>query len=61
MSPVKSNRLKHTWRIPLILGLLIGAGLLAALLGTGPWYPISWLFLLIPLTIIIWKMIRQPH
>ncbi len=49
---------KKIWRIPLLLSVLILFGLLAALLGTGIWYWLSWLAMIIPLIVIcrkIWK------
>jgi hypothetical protein len=49
---------KKIWQIPLLLSVLILFGLLAALLGTGVWYWLSWLAMIIPLIVIcrkIWK------
>ena len=42
----------------MLLSVLILFGLLAALLGTGIWYWLSWLAMIIPLIVIcrkIWK------
>jgi hypothetical protein len=47
------------WRMPLLLTLLIGFGLLAALLGTGPWRVLSWLALAIPLFVLYRKIFRS--
>lgn len=39
----------HIWKIPVLLGVLTLFGLLAALLGTGPWHVASWFTLSVPL------------
>lgn len=44
--------------MPVLLSAFILFGLLAALMGTGVWYWLSWVAMLIPLFIIcvkIWK------
>lgn len=46
---------KKVWGIPLILAAITLFGLLAALLGTGVWYILSWIALIIPIVIIVWK------
>ncbi len=49
---------KKIWRIPVLLSALILFGLLAALLGTGFWYWLSWAAMLVPLFVIclkVWK------
>ncbi len=46
---------KKVWGAPLILAFISIFGLLAALLGTGVWYVLSWITLTIPIVIIIWK------
>jgi len=48
---------KKVWRIPVLLSALILFGLLAALLGTGVWYWLSWMAMLIPLVIVCFKII----
>lgn len=47
---------KKVWGKPLLLGLSIIFGLLAALLGSGAWYWLSWAAMLIPLLVIIRKV-----
>ncbi len=37
------------WRMPLLLGVLTAFGLMAALLGQGPWRVTAWLALAVPL------------
>lgn len=44
--------------MPLLLAITTFFGLLAALLGTGVWYILSWITLSIPLGIIFWKIWR---
>ncbi|MBB6112555.1 hypothetical protein [Mucilaginibacter lappiensis] len=46
---------RKVWGIPLILALITIFGLLAALLGTGVWYILSWITLIIPIVTIVWK------
>ena len=46
---------KKVWGIPLILAAITLFGLLAALLGTGIWYILSWITLIIPIVIVVWK------
>ena len=45
---------KKVWGIPLILAAITLFGLLAALLGTGIWYILSWIALIIPIVIVVW-------
>lgn len=47
---------KKIWGAPLLLALVTLFGLLAALLGTGIWYGLSWLAMIIPLFIICLKI-----
>ena len=47
---------KKVWGAPLILALITIFGLLSALLGTGIWYILSWIALIIPLAIIVRKV-----
>jgi hypothetical protein len=51
---------KKVWGAPLILALISIFGLLAALLGTGVWYLLSWIALIIPLAIIVKKVWGKP-
>lgn len=46
---------KKVWGIPLILAAITLFGLLAALLGTGIWYILSWIALIVPIVIVVWK------
>ncbi|MFT3815564.1 MAG: hypothetical protein QM740_19705 [Acidovorax sp.] len=41
----------RVWVAPLLLAVLTLFGLLAALLGTGTWHVLSWLALLVPITV----------
>jgi hypothetical protein len=47
---------KNVWGFPIVLGLLTLFGLLSALLGTGYWYWLSWIAMIIPLSIITRKI-----
>jgi hypothetical protein len=47
---------KKVWAIPLLLSVITLFGLLAALLGTGYWYGLSWIAMIVPLLVIIWKI-----
>lgn len=55
---------KKVWGAPLVLAIITLFGLLAALLGTGVWYGLSWLSMIIPLFIIClkiwWQKIPSP-
>ncbi len=44
---------------PVILGLLSCAGLLAALIGDGPFDAASWLMLGLPVGLVIWYASRR--
>jgi len=48
----------QVWGIPILLGVLIVFGLLAALLATGIWHWLSWLSLLIPILMIIFLILK---
>jgi hypothetical protein len=50
---------KEIYKTPLILGLLIVAGLLFALLGDGIWDALSWCLLSIPLLIAAYFLFRR--
>ncbi|WP_165806487.1 hypothetical protein [Chitinophaga parva] len=54
----KANVVK-VWRTPLLLGILSGFGLLAALLGNGAWKAFGCTALIVPLFIICWKVLRR--
>ena len=51
---------KKVWGAPLILALISIFGLLAALLGTGIWYVLSWIAMIVPLAIIVKKVWGKP-
>ncbi|OZI30291.1 hypothetical protein CAL29_19780 [Bordetella genomosp. 10] len=53
-----SHNFWFVWRIPTLLGLLTVFGLLAALLGTGPWHWASWVAMALPLVVIALCLIR---
>jgi hypothetical protein len=46
------------WRAPTLLVVFTVFGLLAALLGTGPWHWASWLAMAIPLAVIVYCVTR---
>jgi uncharacterized sodium:solute symporter family permease YidK len=47
---------KKVWGAPLVLALITLFGLLAALLGTGVCYGLSWIAMVIPIFIICLKI-----
>jgi hypothetical protein len=47
------------WGMPLVLVILILFGLLAALLGTGIWHPLSWMALSVPMLTIAWYVLKK--
>ena len=47
------------WRIPLLLGAVTLFGLLAALLGTGYWYYLSWLSMATPLLLLLYHIVKR--
>jgi hypothetical protein len=47
------------WAAPLILGLLGGVGLVAALVGDGMLDTVSWLALGVPVLVILWAWRRR--
>lgn len=48
------------FRVPLLLALLSLVGLLAALLGDGPWDAVSWVGLGVPVAVIVWFVMPRP-
>lgn len=44
----------QVFAVPIALGILSAVGLLAALLGDGPWDAVSWLALGIPCAVTAW-------
>lgn len=55
-----SHKFWFVWRVPTILAAMTVFGLMAALLGTGPWHWASWLAMAIPLAVIGLCLIRPP-
>ena len=55
-----STAFRRLWGMPLLMAALIVFGLLAALLGTGPWHIVSWIALLAPIAIMIVFVFRRP-
>ena len=59
------NRLRQTtaaiFRWPLLLGALTAIGLASALFGDSGWDALSWAVLAVPLAVLGWKALRQPH
>lgn len=53
---MSAKQLKKVWGAPALLGSITLFGLLSALLGTGFWYVLSWLTMLAPLGIVVWKV-----
>jgi uncharacterized membrane protein YkvI len=52
-----SKQFNKVWQYPIWLGLVTILGLCSALLGTGVWWVLSWMTLIVPLTIVIWKIL----
>ncbi|RZI93053.1 MAG: hypothetical protein EOP39_31780 [Rubrivivax sp.] len=48
-----------TWGWPIFMGVLSAVGLLAALLGNGPWDWVSWVALGIPALACCWLGLRR--
>jgi hypothetical protein len=57
MKPLR-DEFMHVWRVPLWLGALTAFGLLAALLGTGPWRWAAWVALGAPLATALYFVWR---
>ena len=49
---------RPTWPVPIALGLLSGAGLVAGLVADGLWDVVSWVGLGVPLAVIAWRSLR---
>ncbi|MCW3465686.1 hypothetical protein [Chitinophaga nivalis] len=47
------------WGMPLLLGVLILFGLIAALTGTGIWHWLSWAALCVPLVVLGWYLFKK--
>jgi hypothetical protein len=52
---------KKVWGSPLLLAGLTLFGLLAALLGKDIWWLISWVALLVPLSVILWYVYKPKN
>lgn len=64
MNPPKRNAprpLSRIFAIPLVLGLVSGIGLVAALVGDDLWDAIGWLGLGIPLAVTVWCLWRPKQ
>lgn len=55
----QQSSFKKTWSVPTYLGAITLFGLLAALLGTGFWYPLAWISMTLPLVAIIYHINRH--
>lgn len=55
----KTSSFKKIWSIPAYLGGITLFGLLAALLGTGYWYPLAWAAITLPLGVIVYQVNRH--
>lgn len=49
----------RTWIIPVTLGLITVAGLIAALVGDGIWDAMSWVALAVPVALCIYRWGRS--
>lgn len=47
------------WRLPILLALASGAGLLLALLASDTWHLLAWLGVGAPLLVIAWQAWKQ--
>jgi hypothetical protein len=56
---MKQQQFNKIWKIPLLLGCSIMFGLLSALLGSGIWFVLSWVAMLVPIGIIVWSLIKK--
>ena len=55
---MKTGFLK-VWGVPVLLAVLSMVGLLAALIGDGPWDGLSWVALGIPVVVIGWFFAKR--
>lgn len=56
-----SRGFRRVWSMPLLLATLTLFGLLAALLGEGWWWPLSWIALGSPLLVAGWCLMPQDR
>ncbi len=56
IAPLTSRQI---WTMPIILSIVIGVGLLSALLGDGAWDVVSWFALGAPVMMIVWFIARR--
>jgi hypothetical protein len=63
MPPVKNVRgtWRHIFAIPIVMGILSGAGLVTALVGDDIWDWLSWATLGIPILVIAYFTIRPAR
>ncbi len=54
--PLSTGRI---WAVPVVLALLSGIGLVAALLGDGIWDVVSWITLAAPIVLVLWHVGRS--
>ena len=52
---------RKVYQIPLVLAAITIAGLLFALFGDGGWDTLSWIFLAIPVAVIIQKIVVSSY
>jgi hypothetical protein len=57
----QSRPARRVYGIPVLLAVLTMFGLLAALLGQGPWHGLSWLALSIPIVLATWYATRRSR
>lgn len=50
---------RRIYQGPVVLGIATFIGLITALLGDGTWDELSWVILVIPLTVILWSVCRK--
>lgn len=55
----KPTSTRHVFRIPLLLGVVSGAGLIAALLVEGSLDLVFGALIAAPVVVILWKVARQ--
>ncbi|HEX8606589.1 MAG TPA: hypothetical protein VF774_28365 [Pseudoduganella sp.] len=54
-----SRSFLRLWGVPILLGILTTIGLVAALLGDGPWDLVSGIALGVPVLLGIWHSLRK--
>jgi len=51
-----NKQFKKVWKAPVLLAGVTLFGLLSALLGTGIWYWLAWVAMLVPLLVMLKKV-----